>query len=100
MCSTEEGMQWGGGCSVWRRTPSLQKRHTFNADKGVQYTAGYVVGWCSVRRRTPSLRKRHTFNADKGVQYRGEYVVGWSVFSTKKAHPLVQTRMCSTEEGM
>ena len=29
-------MQYGGGCTVQGSTPSVQKRHTFSAEKDVQ----------------------------------------------------------------
>ena len=37
MCSTGDDAQYGGGFSVQRSTPSVQKRHTFSAEEDVPY---------------------------------------------------------------
>ena len=48
MCSAEEDMQYGGGCSVQRSTPSVQKRHTFSVDNDVQYGSVTSSVWMKV----------------------------------------------------
>ena len=72
MCSTEDGAQYSGGCSVRRShtiikdpgvpyrsvKPSVQRRHVLSKEAGIQCESV-----------TPSVRRRHTFSAE-GVQCR------------------------------